>query len=361
MVLKVLNRLIGRTDSSSVWAVNAYVEGSASDAEIKLVEEMMRRDPALEKNLSTQQGLRDVLSRIERVEAPQSFAVTPEMVAAAERSESGLSRLAELFAPQRRLAMAPAIVAVIAAVGVALLTIGDITGTVDQSGSGGDDSFTAAVAAESAMSSGGGSSADSAPSMEMEIVTESASDASSASGFAGAGAVAATAVPAMAASAVEPEQASPTATVAQEAAPLAPQESTTVTEIEADTAVTEPPSIAAPAPLAKSAAEDTEASSAENAATELELTRSSGSSDSDVSTDDLVEFGVGGGISEDAITNSGIGDGVLERAADGAPEDAASGAGNGISLPLWQLQIALAALAVSAIGAWAGLRRVRGE
>jgi hypothetical protein len=28
---------------------------------------------------------------------------------------------------------------------------------------------------------------------------------------------------------------------------------------------------------------------------------------------------------------------------------------------LWQLQIALAALAIAAIGAWAGLRRARGE
>ena len=34
---------------------------------------------------------------------------------------------------------------------------------------------------------------------------------------------------------------------------------------------------------------------------------------------------------------------------------------NGISLPLWQLQASLVVLAISAIGAWAGLRRIRGE
>jgi hypothetical protein len=34
---------------------------------------------------------------------------------------------------------------------------------------------------------------------------------------------------------------------------------------------------------------------------------------------------------------------------------------NGISLPLWQLQASLVALAMAAIGAWAGLRRTRGE
>ena len=34
---------------------------------------------------------------------------------------------------------------------------------------------------------------------------------------------------------------------------------------------------------------------------------------------------------------------------------------DGISLPLWQLQVALAALALAAVGAWAGLRRARGE
>ncbi len=354
MVLRILNRFIDRTDSSSVWAVNAYVEGSASDDEVKLVEEMMRRDPALGKDLSTQRALRDVLSRIENVEAPRSFAVTPEMVAAAERSESGLSRLAELFAPQRKLAMAPAVIAVIAAVGVALLTIGDITGTVDQTGGGRDDSSSSASFAESAATSGGGAAAESAPSMEMAVVTEKAS----------AGATAAPAATAMAA-----------------VAPLAPDDSAITLESAAGGGIDEPASLAAPEPemaLMEEEPEivgdgDSEDDSARSKSGEQLEVDGPESDDADTT----LEFGTGGGIDEEPITSAGTGDGAFAGAADGAASSAAAGAGEGalagaaagagegagkgISLPLWQLQIALAALAVAAIGAWAGLRRVRGE
>jgi hypothetical protein len=356
VVLRILNRFIDRTDSSSVWAVNAYVEGSASDDEVKLVEEMMRRDPALGKDLSTQRALRDVLSRIENVEAPRSFAVTPEMVAAAERSESGLSRLAELFAPQRKLAMAPAVIAVIAAVGVALLTIGDITGTVDQTGGGRDDSSSSASFAESAATSGGGAAAESAPSMEMAVVTEKAS----------AGATAA-----------------PAATAMTAVAPLAPDDSAITLESATGGGIDEPASLAAPEPemaLMEEEPEivgdgDSEDDSARSKSGEQLEVDGPESDDADTT----LEFGTGGAIDEDPITSAGAGtgDGSFAGAADGAASSAAAGAGEGalagaaggagegagkgISLPLWQLQIALAALAVAAIGAWAGLRRVRGE
>ena len=60
MVRKVINRLIGRTDSIDE-AINAYVEENASQDELNTVRQMMQNDPALEKNLSTQQALRDVL------------------------------------------------------------------------------------------------------------------------------------------------------------------------------------------------------------------------------------------------------------------------------------------------------------
>jgi len=82
VVLKVLNRLIDRTDSS-IDAVNAYVEGSASPDEIKLIEQMIRENPALEKDLTTQRSLLNVLDRVDNIEAPRSFVVTSEMVAAA--------------------------------------------------------------------------------------------------------------------------------------------------------------------------------------------------------------------------------------------------------------------------------------
>ena len=149
MIRKFLNRLFGRTDPVT-YAINAYIEGNAPADEMKLVEQMMRDQPALEKDLATQQALLGVLGRIGGIEAHRSFAITPEMVAAAESSRSAVSKLAELFAPQRKLALAPMVVAGFAALAVALLTIGDITGVVEQSGID-DDSFSiSAIAAESA-------------------------------------------------------------------------------------------------------------------------------------------------------------------------------------------------------------------
>ena len=76
MFREVLNRLFGRTNSS-IDAVNAYVEGSASSDETNLVLEMMRENPSLEKDLATQSALLNVLGRIEKVEAPRSFAIIP--------------------------------------------------------------------------------------------------------------------------------------------------------------------------------------------------------------------------------------------------------------------------------------------
>ena len=67
------------------------------------------------------------------------------------------------------------------------------------------------------------------------------------------------------------------------------------------------------------------------------------------------------GPETESITSSGIGSDIGEGAGAGAADGATAGAGDGIELPLWQLQIVLAAIALAAIGAWAGLRRVRGE
>ena len=150
MFFEVLNRLFGRTDQS-IDAVNAYVKGNASVDETQLVEKMMREDSSLAKDLSTQTALLSVLGRIDQVEAPRSFAISPEMVAAAERSESRLSRFAELFAPQRKLALAPAVITGIAALSVALLTLGDITGVVDQSRSNQSTSISTSAVSESAV------------------------------------------------------------------------------------------------------------------------------------------------------------------------------------------------------------------
>ncbi len=343
MVRKALNRLIGRTGSSTD-AIAAYVGGNASDDEIKLVEQMMQDDPALEKDLATQKSLLSVLGRIARVEAPRSFAITPEMVAAARTSESGILKLAGLFAPQRKLALAPAILAGFAALTVALLTVGDITGVVEQSGR--TESFSTAdvgvaesaapVAGEGAPSalSSAEDSAVSAPEFEMAVEPIDAGAEGSPE--------------------LEKSIAAPQAATAAPAATVAAAE--TAPEIESsafgDDAVMEaPPSLSAQAP--PPAGDEPEFSTGDevpkrtlpDSVDVMEATAIAGSESladaSPVAADDAAVP-----VDETEIR---------------FVEQPAVGAKNGITLPLWQLQVALAALAVAVIGAWAGLRRVRGD
>ena len=346
MVLKVLNRLIGRTDRREIGidAVNAYVEGNASPDEMNLIEQMMRENPALEKDLTTQRSLLDVLDRVDNIEAPRSFAVTPEMVAAAERSESRLSRLAELFAPQRKLASAPAVIAGIAALGVALLTIGDITGVVDQNRLGGDDFVTNKASAVREVAVAGDVLVTVV--VEKQIVTESGRDA----------------VPEMAAAAEAPLPLA-TVLVSEAQAPVVAPESedSSLTakalapdgepETGAGVISEEPPSLPAPGLVAGTYGDEQTQNDTSTAATEIAALERANDLESGTVTTAALEYGVGGEIA----------DGAAEGAAAGAAAGAASEARKGISIPLWQLQVALAALAVAAIGAWAGLRRARGE
>ena len=350
MVRRLLNRLTGRTDSSDN-AVNAYVEGNASPDEIRLVEEMMRQDSSLEKNLSTQQALKAVLGRIEKPEAPRSFAITPEMVAAAEDSQSGLSRLAAMFGPQQRLALAPAVIAGIAALSVALLTLGDISGVVDQSEARRNESFSSAAVAESGASGGGslasspgnpgnpgaaGSPGGSDSQFDMDdsvaLLEKAVQPADSSSGSAPA----ATAAPAATVEVMAADD-QPALGVAM-ATPAAATSAGAATSETAE----QPPSLAAEAPTAGEAAEPP--STTQMIAPELaeEIDSADGaeaiSGDRAAMTDSDAEFA----YAEEAVL-------------------APSSTNDGISLPLWQLQVALAALAVAAIGAWAGLRRINDE
>ncbi|MCH8115606.1 MAG: hypothetical protein IIB25_09025 [Chloroflexi bacterium] len=341
MVRRLINRLFGRAGPST-GAINAYVGGNASDDEVKLVEQMMRDDPALEKDLATQRALLEVLGRLGAVKAPRSFAITPEMVAAAEASESRISRLAELFAPQRKLALAPMVLAGFAALTVALLTIGDITGVVEQSGR--SESFSTAMIAESAPSGAAG-----APEIIVVTVVVEKATGADADGVSEPQTLrlAATAVPAAAAVQAAKAVPAPTGVAAGAAAEIAPA---AMEALESSTAggdaVTETPSsLSAQAPVPEEAdiAPDL---SADDGAAEPDPPDSVDTAD----VDDL-EKASGAGAGGDAAAVA------LEGAADRA--DARAGAGNGITLPLWQLQVALAALAIAAIGAWAGLRRVR--
>jgi hypothetical protein len=358
VIRRLLNRLIGRTDSSVDEAINAYVDGTASSDETRTVERMAQENPALEKDLSTQMTLREVLGRIDKIEAPRSFAVSPEMVAAAERSESSLSRFAQIFAPQRKLALAPAVIAGIAALSVALLTLGDVTGVVDQSGS--NESSSAATVAESGISTGtggGGASIaeDSDASLpQIEMASEAQEAPLAAAGRAAPNpaatpAPAATAAPA----ALAPQTSADQDDAVAAAAPPAPAEARTESfDAESDGPAGDSSILVAPE---------------EDEPTELTTAKSSGTGDTgDTGASDepaeLTEDAEP--ITADGSTTSDSADSVaaaeeLATSKELATEPTAST--NGISLPLWQLQIALAALAVAAIGAWAGLRRARGE
>lgn len=321
MIRKFLNRLFGRTDPVT-YAINAYIEGNASADEMKLVEQMMRDDPALEKDLATQQALLGVLGRIGGIEAHRSFAITPEMVAAAESSRSAVSKLAELFAPQRKLALAPMVVAGFAALTVALLTIGDITGVVEQSGID-DDSFSIpTITAESAAAPevGGGGIA------EPEIADETAASA------------------------------------AQPAAAARPDSGVTA---EDSGAIDEGQDTGAAPTLAAAPTQDLESADAtlefgddDEVAKRGELIPED-SEESAVAAQ--LQEAIEPGPETESITSSGIGSDIGEGAGAGAADGATAGVGDGIELPLRQLQIVLAAIALAAIGAWAGLRRVRGE
>ena len=330
MIRKFLNRLFGRTDPVT-YAINAYIEGNASADEMKLVEQMMRDDPALEKDLATQQALLGVLGRIGGIEAHRSFAITPEMVAAAESSRSAVSKLAELFAPQRKLALAPMVVAGFAALTVALLTIGDITGVVEQSGID-DDSFSisafAAVSAAAPEVGGGGIA-------EPEIADETAASAAQPAAAARAPDSGVTAEDSGAIDEGQDAGAAPT----QAAAPPQELESADATlEFGDDDEV---------AKRGELIPEDSEESAV---AAQLQEAIEPGPE-----TESITSSGIG------SDTGEGAGAGAADGATAGAARVATAGAGDGIELPLWQLQIVLAAIALAAIGAWAGLRRVRGE
>ena len=346
MVLRVLNRLIGRTDSS-IDAVNAYVEGNASQDEIKLIENMMRENPALEKDFATQRSLLEVLNRVDTIEAPRSFAVTPEMVAAAEKSESLFSGFAELFAPQRKLALAPAVIAGIAALGVALLTLGDITGLVDQNRGSGDDFVTSAASTQIEVQVAGDSSVSSdvivTVVVEKEVVAESGGGESPEIAAAGAAP--------MATQLVTEAQAPVIAPASEEAASAAKAFAPdSESEESADVIGEQAPSLAAAAPALAVEGDGDEQTDSDASALVPEMARSESAVDAEAESDTstTLDYGVGGEVAAE----SGLGP---------AAGTTASKAGNGISLPLRQIQVALAALAVATIGVWAGLRRARGE
>ncbi|MDA1280304.1 MAG: hypothetical protein O3B95_09755 [Chloroflexi bacterium] len=332
MFRRAINRLLGRTDPS-IDAINAYVEGTASSDEVEFVEGMISENPALERDLATQGALLSVLNRIEKIEAPRSFAITPEMVTANRASVSSLSRLAEFLAPQRKFALAPAILAGFAALTVALLTVGNITGVVEQSGQ--VQTISSGLIAESAAAPAGGSE------------TRSSGDSSGSAEFS-----------------TSLGDAGPPGTDDPGAA-LAPKldpgpEDLAAAGITGSDGSSEPAETAL-APVAQATQTPTDTTIAAKSS-DLELARStSGGTGSDIENP-LLEYATS---DEDQFEILAVAPGSVDddnRSTIGEPEisfvpSAVAGTNDGISLPLWQLQVAFAALAIAAIGAWLGLRR----
>ena len=354
MVRNFLNRLVGRKDLS-IDAVNAFVEGKASPDEIQLVENLMRDNTSLERDLYTQKALRSLLGRIEKIESSRSFSVTPEMVAAAEAHDSLLSRVTELFATQRRLALAPAVIGVIATVGVALLTIGDVTGIVDQSSSIPGDSFSTAAILESAADgsvsstglAGAASNPANADSSADMIITEKGSSA--------AAATAAPAANSAPAAALAPKLNSDNDSV--EVASVIEFPNAELVGPSGGSDESEPPSIMMKAPAIDLSSDADDLGSIAGSLDDgspIQQTQSGSTTPSDSSEADT-DSGI---LSGDDMSSIAPKD-ELPYAQNTTFEPVSSN--NGISLPLWQLQASLAALAISAIGAWAGLRRSRGE
>ncbi len=352
MVRRLINRLFGRAGPSTD-AINAYVGGNASDEEVKLVEQLMRNDPALEKDLATQKALVEVLGRVGSVQAPRSFAVTPEMVAAAEASESGISKLAELFAPQRKLALAPMVLAGFAALTVALLTIGDITGVVEQSGRSESFSTAGVGVAEIAAPAVAQAPPSTEDSVADEIVITVLAEKAIGAGADGATELEKSIAAPQAATAASAETAAPAAALAEAeiAAPAALESLESSTP--GDDAGTEaPPSLSAQAPVPEEADVTADLLVEDEAARRV--------------LPDSVDAADTVGVDETVAVESAAREGpsIEPSSVASAPEIAsferlATGAKSGVALPLWQLQVALAALVLAMIGAWAGLRQVR--
>ena len=126
-----LKRLFGRKEQLND-AETAYVEGRASEAEAEQVRQRIAASPERLADLESLRATVNVLRSVQSEIAPRSFAL-------AEAPAYARS-------PSRRMGFAPAMAAIIAAVGVGLLAVGDLTGVVDQSGSGTGDDPSALVA-----------------------------------------------------------------------------------------------------------------------------------------------------------------------------------------------------------------------
>ena len=305
----------------------AYVEGRATDEERARVEIRMAADPAFARDLESLRQTVTLLRSVASVAAPRSFALSEAPV--------------RPRASRPRLVMAPAAMAIVAAVGVALLAAGNISDVVRQSGGGVDAASRAGVALEaapavattlapglagvvatSAIVTAAGSSGERGREPEATNVVEEKSDgvtealSAQAPAFGVEAAAQGTATPA------------PFATVVPLRAVPPPAAEVTV---ESATADDKDASISGPVGTAGTAGE---ASAARDGAPAPEA--------AEVQPQDAATLAAEPADGELAVVD------VLDGTA--GDED------GGLPLPLWQLQLALAALAAAMAGLWAFMR-----
>ena len=119
-------RLLRRKDHIDD-AATAYIEGRATDTEMGALQERAGREPGLMVELDSLRQTVSLLKSVEPAKAPRSFALSHAPVQVRAR---------------RHLALAPAVLAIVAAAGVGLLAVGNLAEVVRQSGDSQNISFT---------------------------------------------------------------------------------------------------------------------------------------------------------------------------------------------------------------------------
>jgi hypothetical protein len=297
-----------------------------------------------------------ILRSVERVRAPRSFALTPEMVqASASPSFSSLSKRTGLSLALFR---APAIAAAAAAFILGLLVVGNIAGILEQDGS---RSFAASTLSDSAVSAPtSGGSAEAARESDAAFAPEAGTSAPA------EGVAAPDSAPSEAAGApLAPPLPDGSSDSAPSAAPLAPTGDTSL--------AAPPPVMEASAPEAGGGIDAPVENSA--AADSADLLESGGADAVDLQerlADELEkapESGSDGSLSLPAQSGGGLfydDEGVLPG--DGGfaePDFAIAEAGladvnpgnDDITLPLWQLEVVLGLLALVLGGAAFAMKR----
>ena len=282
-------------------AATAYIEGRATASEKAELESRLGTEPGLREELDSLRATVSLLRSIEPAKAPRSFALAEAPVRVRRRSAS------------RRFAMAPAVIAIAAAAGVGLLAVGNLADVVSQSGS--------SSASDTSIQSEKGESGDFLSAYQ----PENENDAAAQSGLA----------------------AFPTGTPGPLDTPAPAPESTATTGF-----------VPAPTPGSSDLEGDVSRLQESTIAPDTAITAEK-DPDAPISSDEV--SAVEGGDEGFRTTGVDAGDGNGPAGAESSllpPSPAMLDDGDdSLAIPLWQLEVALAALALAMVVTWAYMRR----